>query len=110
MDAIILEYSRKPMTTNYVATIRGGQVDGATKSIDCSDTLQELSATTMEHILEALQKCMLAHPDAKVFMMQTPFQEKAIRMLPMHELDGTIKDLIRDRLPEAIQVFSPIQM
>jgi hypothetical protein len=108
MNTLVLEYSRQPMTTNYIATICGGHTDEVTKAVECTSTLNVLTEVKLPEILEALQSCMIEYPDARVFMLQTPYQEKSTRILPMHELSEDMKELIRNRLPEAIRAFSPI--
>lgn len=108
MNTLVLEYSRKPMTTNYTATVHGGYTDEVTKSVDCTSTLRVLTEVKIPDILEVLQSYIIEYPDARVFMLQTPYQDKFTRVLPMHELSDSMKELIRDQLPEAIRAFSPI--
>jgi hypothetical protein len=108
MDAIILEYSRQPKTTSYEAKIQSGTVETRMKSLECSNLLLAMTGVSLAQVLEELHNYMIQFPEARVFMLQTPYQAKSIRVLPIHELSSSMRDLIRDHLDEAKSAFAPI--
>lgn len=108
MKTILLSYSRIPMTTTYEALIKRGTLNEISQELECPLLLAVLSGVRLETVIVDLHTCMRAEQPERVFVMQTPYQEKSSRLQKMHELSSSLKDLILNDLPKAKLAFAPI--
>lgn len=108
MNALLLEYSRIPKTTVYVATIKYGTTDETLREISFPTILSLMTGVPLESAIEELHTCVKKQPHEHVFIMQTSYLEKSTRLQKMHEVSQSLLDLIKNDLPKAKLAFAPI--
>ena len=108
MNTLLLEYSRIPKTTSYVAEIKYGITDETLKESSFPVTLRAVTADSLEMVIEELHNCMKERPHKHVCIMQTPYQEKSVRIQKLFELSDSMRELILNDLPKAKLAFAPV--
>ena len=107
MNTLLLEYSRVPKTTSYVAEIKYGTTDTTLKESAFPVTLKVVIGESLETAIEELHNCMKEQPHEHVCIMQTPYQEKSTRTQKMFELSASMRELILNDLQKAKLAFAP---
>lgn len=107
---ITVGYSRIPKEVEYRVKMTVDVVNREGEET-WEDAVRRWTAdsVTMEAIIEELHHTLKAHPDAKVTMIQEPTGPLQHARKPQgFELDEKMRDLIRDDLEKAKEMFAPI--
>jgi len=78
------------------------------REISFPTILRLMTGVPLESAIEELHTCVRGQSYERVFIMQTPYQEKSIRLQKMHEVSPSLLDLIKNDLPKAKLAFAPI--
>lgn len=112
MIMIDVTYSRIPTTEVYKGDIRVAEVDQRKVPRNYFHETEKskvsFSGWKMEKIIEQLHQLLKANPEAKVTMLRPPPPEKASQDPTAHELDNKTRDILRDDLEQAQEMFKPI--
>lgn len=109
---ITVSYDRVPMETLYDAELGVYllTVEAAEKTEEKQVVSIERTKVTMESIVTDLHNLLNTYPDAKVTVIRgsRPTQYKRTKPKGV-ELDDNIRDIIRDDIARAYELFAPIE-
>lgn len=110
---ISVAYDRIPQEIFYKAKINVDLITVEEGEETTEESIKRVgkSAATMEEIIEQLHQILQEHPEAKVTMVRgttrpTHFGQRKPRGF---ELDEKMRNMIRDNLEEAKEMFAPIE-